>query len=72
MKLCVPAVHDLTAEILSYSYLFECLFLLPDCDSALCESGNDFFVAVLNAHLSFGVDDASGHSGKTCPGFPHK
>ena len=32
MKICVPVVHDLTADIFYSSYLFDCVFLFPDCD----------------------------------------
>ena len=37
MKFWVTVVHELNAEILYYSSLVYCDFLLPYCDSAFCE-----------------------------------
>ena len=72
MKFWVPVVHDMTAKILSSSLLVDCVFLFPDCDSAFYESAHKFYVAVLNSHLSFGVDADLGQYREICTGFTHQ
>ena len=71
MEYWVLVVSDMTADILSSSFLVDCV-LFSDFDSAFCDSAQNFCVAILNANLYFGVDTISGQSGIICPEFSQK
>ena len=55
-------------NIFFFTFSWSC-FLFPDCGLDFCYSTHGLYVAILNAHLSFGVDFALVQSVEICPGF---